>query len=220
MFLIFSHTLKQHFKGKKYECPCGSVFKSKQALKKHKIIHKDDKSEKYAEKAPTADPMLELARKGNEGVKFEDPHTCCFCKKVFSTRKTLKTHLIGVHKKAPPLCCDLCSKFYNYKILLEKHMKIHCEKPFTCNICDFKTVHKAELKSHKMTHEPKYQCNICNKKVSSIREHMRSHVLKERCPICSKMVKYPKDHKKFHDEKRFKCNRCEEFFERYENLRM
>lgn len=214
----------QHYKKKIFECPCGFVFKYGQQMKMHiESAHKDDKTGKFHLKAREADPLLDLARKGNEGIKFEDPHTCFFCRKKFKNRKTLKTHLKGVHKKGQPLCCDLCGKKFIDKATITVHMKIHCDGYFTCDICDYKTILKQDLTRHQLTHGPKVKCNVCKKQVSNLKAHMFSHLPKEKCQICKKMVErsYFSDHKKRHEKNLvdMKCRKCGETFESYEKLR-
>lgn len=196
------------------------MFKSLHVLRCHKIsAHKNDESGKYKK----YDPLLKLIKKGNEGVKFSDPHTCCLCQKVLAKRRYLKTHLKGVHKKGQLMFCDLCPKVYNDKVLFLNHMKVHRKIYFACELCDFETVYKCDLKAHQRTHGPKMKCKICGKETTS-RKHMKFHLPREKCPVCKKLVgkAYFKDHLKRHEKNKIdlKCKKCGETFETYEKLRM
>lgn len=115
-----------------------------------------------------------LALKGNKGIRACDPHTCCLCQKVSYNRKALRDHLERVHCKSKKMFCDLCPKFYFTRRAIFAHMKVHNKKNFTCNICDYKTVFKSRLKTHKMTHSEKVECPTCKKPLSSLKLHMKN----------------------------------------------
>lgn len=217
--------MKEHFEGKKHECPCGVVFKYRQSLTNHyKLVHKDDETGKYALESRKPDATMVLALKGNDGLKFKTPHTCCLCKKICSTRGVLVKHINGFHKKSPPLFCDHCPKIYNTKPLLTGHMRVHCKNYYACDVCEFKSVYKTELSRHKVLHEPKATCPICNKQVSCLRNHSVSHKPMKRCRICQKMISrgYFRDHLERHEKNKaeMKCKQCHETFVSCEGFRM
>lgn len=166
---------------------------------------------------PEVDLTLELARKGNESKKFEEPHTCCLCQKVFFNRKTLKTHIKNVHKKAPPLFCDLCPKVYYDKVTLSDHMKVHREKAFACDLCDFKTVYTTDFKRHKEVHGPKQKCKKISKHQNIIKNFFHRHLLKNHnkqrifeC-VCGRVYSTRSSfyrHKESHFEEKVRCEIC------------
>lgn len=130
-----------------------------------------------------------LALKGNEGLSFKDPHTCCLCKLVAKNRKNLKRHLKCIHGRATTLYCDHCPKIYFARDRLTRHMKVHCQRVLACNHCDYKAAYKHNLTIHKLTHEVKKKCKICGKRVNSLKSHLKSHLPKEPCPVCGKKVR-------------------------------
>lgn len=99
-------------------------------------------------------------------------------------------------------------------------MKLHSQKTFKCNFCDYKTAVKGSLQRHKLGHATKVECLICKKKVTSLQNHIRVHKPKGSCPICKKMIiqhhlpQHMKKHTRAH-----KCGNCEENFDDREALR-
>lgn len=164
-----------------------------------------------------------LATKGNEGLRYVDPHTCCICRKIFTRREQLKVHLEVVHCKSKKMFCDLCPKIFFTEKIISQHMRlVHSKKNFACNVCDFKTVDKYGLKIHMANHSAKVECPICKKHVSTMKSHMRIHKPKEKCLICQKMVNksYMKQHVKAHSKRCYKCESCNEVFDKKRDLKM
>lgn len=160
--------------------------------------------------------------KGNEGLKYRQPHSCSLCGKVFSRRAIFKEHLTKFHFKTTKKFCDLCSRICFSMQTMRDHMKnSHIKKKFTCNICDYKFATKQDLQRHRMIHATKVECPICQKPVASLKVHMTWHRPKERCLICNEM--YAKNnmstHMKRHVRKAYKCESCEMAFDKKEPLR-
>lgn len=157
-----------------------------------------------------------VTRIGNKGLLATDPHTCCFCKKVISSRHGLKKHIERFHRKITKFSCDLCPKFYFVKNELKIHMnRVHLKsyEKLHCNLCDYKTTKKHLLKNHEKKHRDKIECSICGKLVMNMKFHLHVHEGKEQCSICQKMVqkRNMKNHmKRIHVAK--KCKSCDETF--------
>lgn len=168
------------------------------------------------------DRFFFLLNKGNEGLSTRQPHTCSLCEEVFSNRFAFKEHLKTFHLKTTRMFCDLCPKICFSRIRIENHIRsAHSKKTFTCNICDYKTAAKRNLQKHKLVHAATVECLICHKKVTSLKQHMRSHRPKKRCLICKKMYanRNMAEHMKRHDRKSYKCESCEQTFDKKEYLR-
>ena len=75
--------------------------------------------------------------------------------------------------------CTLCSKNYESKQGLERHVKKnHEEKKYECSICPYKTGYKPQLINHVSTvHEKPYECSICPYKTGS-KQNLINHVSK------------------------------------------
>lgn len=175
-------------------------------------------------KTSVSELAVNEARKGNEHLSCYDPHTCSICKRLFSSRYALRSHIDVVHGKTKKFFCDLCPKILYHKTHMHLHMRdVHSKKKFSCNICDFKTASKKNFLGHKMTHSEKVPCPICKKPVSSMKKHMINHKPRERCPTCNLIFssRSLKQHMKIHNRIAIvhKCESCGEAFDNKEDLR-
>lgn len=162
-------------------------------------------------------------RKGNEGIHCENPHTCCFCQKVCSTRNHLKIHIASMHCRSTSMLCDHCGKTYYDRQTICRHMvRVHGEKKIVCKICDYKTALNYSFQRHKLTHKAGTKCPICKKQVTFLKSHMKCHQPRESCSFCFKLFRKEslKFHMRSHLKKDFKCRSCDEVFTRKEDLRM
>lgn len=166
--------------------------------------------------------IKQLLQIGNEGLRCIDPHTCCFCHKIYSTRLSLSSHIESVHRKIKKLCCDSCPKFFFSRHGISEHIKIHRKTIFACNICDYTTATQRNLERHNMNHVEKVECPVCKKKVTWLYMHMEIHRPKVSCPICHKTFSFKsnmKRHMLTHKGKLQKCKICDEIFTKREDLR-
>lgn len=115
-----------------------------------------------------SEAAMALAKKGNENLTCYDPHTCCICKIVFSSRYALRSHIDVKHCKTKKMFCDLCPKEYFSRTKMIVHMTVHCRRSFDC-----KNIQSSRF--HKLTHAAKTPCPICKKEVSSMKNHMETH---------------------------------------------
>lgn len=169
---------------------------------------------------------------------------CNFCDKELN-RRYLKHHVEATHNNGekPFLCAD-CGKEFAVKRYLSKHHKIMhgadidaTEQGFSCEKCDFKSVHPTSLNRHLNeihVYQDRYKCDRCEF-ASARPESLTTH--KERrheqqyypfkfscvqCPFeCRENVHLVNHVKEKHTEKPvFDCERCS-FYTREEfNLKM
>ncbi|XP_052745779.1 zinc finger protein 350 [Bicyclus anynana] len=72
---------------------------------------------------------------------------------------------VKTHTGAKPYSCEICNYKTADKGNFVRHTKTHTgEKPFCCEICNFKCAHKHNLLNHIKTHtgEKPFSCEICN----------------------------------------------------------
>ena len=132
--------------------------------------------------------------------------------------------------------CSTCNKMVSN---LDKHQRMHKNRKFSCDVCDYKTNVSASLKKHKLTHS-RTECSICHRSVASLKEHLKEvhgdkqhscdtcsystrslqtlerHKLthnKTKCPICKKLVANVKAHMRYASGEKFPCKLCEKKFE-------
>ena len=97
--------------------------KTKQELKSHKIVHRNEKL-------------------------FQ----CTKCDYSCKNKKDLKRHIL-VHSDYKPISCTLCEYRCRTNKDLKSHMFVHTkEKSYSCSECDYKCGKARELRRHMRTH--------------------------------------------------------------------
>lgn len=77
-------------------------------------------------------------------------YECCGIR--FLNKKALGHHLATCHEQG--LKCSMCDDHFKTPFRLRKHEIVHFgKKDFVCNICNFATLHKGNLKRHVRLHE-------------------------------------------------------------------
>lgn len=151
-------------------------------------------------------------------IKVKRKNECEKCKKQFSTKHTLKTHM-NTHLENKPYECKICKGQYASKQYLQQHMTIHTgEKPYQCQACLKTFGYKKLLKYHEKIHVGDLpECNTCKKKFTTnktLAEHMVVHTGEKpyQCQTCMKNFAFKQDmrvHEKQHtQDKPFECNTC------------
>ena len=131
---------------------CGKPFHTPSALRKHEYEHKD--------------------------VKIP----CTKCEKVFPFQSQLDSHMI-MHRDLATFKCMVkgCTKWFNNKGDLTKHLKKHTGKIYTCKHCEYTANCPENLKGHSMKHSnlKRYVCLLCGTGFRWSQERKR-HLVK--CP--------------------------------------
>lgn len=130
-------------------------------------------------------------------------HVCSICQKTFGRSTQLSTHMC-IHTGERPHICHYCGKGFsnvcyysayvkiffvnNICILQAQNMKAHISmrhEPiktlFMCDMCDYSTKHRNELKLHIMKHngEKPFKCPKCHFKTSkkyTLKLHMYENI--------------------------------------------
>lgn len=159
---------------------------------------------------------------------------CDVCNKEVN-KKSLDRHMKSVHsarvalkreRRSVPdeqkIPCYLCPKKCVSLMSLHAHIKnIHEAAQFKCSQCEFSGTKRGLERHMKKEHnEEVFQCTCCNKVLkskSTLKEHMWIHTDHRRfiCDICGMRFKRTSNyhgHMKSHQEKKFQCQLCGNFF--------
>ncbi len=149
----------------------------------------------------------------------------CSCNKKAKVRKAVIEHVLW-HMNPNQFRCDACSRTFNEKRTLRKHMIGHqtrAEDLLQCSLCEKRFLNQGSLTQHVLRVHPsdnqKFFCDICKKnfKLKVILEaHMKyKHSGKSQqhiCDICGKVLSTKqnlKEHVNIHlDIPRLECNIC------------
>lgn len=186
----------------------------------------------------TFDGCDEMLSIGSRRSHIEHKHKgktyeCDICKKMFSTKDTIRYHILRVHA---PLTlrkfkCDLCIKSYITESELRKHYNQthHKGGHLMCSECGSTFLNNSQLMVHitKHTGEKPYPCTFdgCSKRFrtkTGRTEHLRSHTGEKpyKCPVdeCDRCFSYAVDLRrhKFNAHKIYSakhpCQICSEIF--------
>ncbi|XP_065645047.1 zinc finger protein 567 [Hydra vulgaris] len=116
----------------------------------------------------------------------EYPYQCDVCDLLFKTLELLSDHQHTVHDSNQQFVCRYCSKKFNDKYNMRKHVLIHVgEKRHKCSFCDKAFLRKDHLRSHLHTHyNRKYGCKICGKGFRTMdmyERHSKTHKDQSAC---------------------------------------
>ncbi|CRK99721.1 CLUMA_CG012973, isoform A [Clunio marinus] len=197
---LLRHMQYQHLP-KNLQCTeCDYMTGVKRQLKKHfKKNHNQEEIKKHLVTCPLCGNIYKNQHSLDGHIKRVHQNirnfTCDMCDYRTCTKAELNIHKNNKHSSKADFTCEVCGKVFFSQHSLNIHRKIHGEKSFICDMCDYKTSTKASLSTHNL----------------NVHKSQRDHV----CEICAKgfFTKHRlDDHIKIHGNKRFKCNRCEKRF--------
>ena len=149
------------------------------------------KNSEKTQKIETSDVVKQFSHS-----KTSKENICDECKKVFSTSKNLKQHIIDIHIGFTREC-QICKKQIKDGSF-RKHMRNAHENPkqHSCNLCENTFTSKGTLKQHQIDVHDKIrqECEIC--KITFVTRYFKRHMRDVHLD----------------DMKAFPCNSCENKF--------
>ena len=185
-----------------YQCDvCSKPFKTKSKIRDHYSIHTGEK-----------------------------PHKCEDCGAFFRQQSTLRTHRIKTHSSERNYICSICNKAYKDGSYLKRHMNIHTNTRFKCDMCGSDFSAKQTMKEHIMfkhlelsmpngcSSKQLATCTVCQKTFANsvnLKLHMQTHEGTQQfdCDVCGVLFSRRADrdrHQMRHTgERPFKCDQCD-----------
>ena len=158
---------------------CNKAFRKPYTLKKHMMVHSDERPYTCADCGGRFRTSTHLKKHMVTHTK-EKNEVCTVCGKTFALKEGLRNHM-RIHSGEKPYCCETCGRAFGQMISLAKHRLIHTsEKPFICSTCGKQFRTDSLLWRHKMIHsgEQPYECSVCGMRFnqsSSMKRHMLVH---------------------------------------------
>ncbi|CAB3249246.1 unnamed protein product [Arctia plantaginis] len=118
---------------------------------------------------------------------FRKDYFCKYCK--FSTKNFSKlvNHWHKHHAETPDQYqCDECSKWISSRAAMMKHLEIHGEKKYSCDMCGYSTYTVEVMRRHILTHveDKPHKCNLCNRSYIQ-RVQLQRHLEKHMGNLCT-----------------------------------
>lgn len=179
---------------KRHKCPeCDKQFPRASSLKRHIVLHLDDRPYQCTECEANYKSCSQLKRhlRIHTGEK---PAKCEHCKKTFRTYNELYVHR-RTHTGEKPFECKFCGKCFSTRGYRNTHERIHTgEKRFQCGMCGMKFTESSARRVHVFTHtgETPYRCEVCGRGFSqagNLSKHVKSlhsKVKPFKCQECDK----------------------------------
>ncbi|XP_037283047.1 uncharacterized protein LOC119176038 [Rhipicephalus microplus] len=188
---------------KDYRCECCSqLYLSYRGLRKHYTqFHKSEMLQKQQCSATARAEGATGTVECEDGAGQKE-HKCVICDLGCDSEDALAAHYVEVHPEQQVFPCETCRKVFTDRDMLQTHLRKHMqiktganssEQTYLCNICDKELKSLSTLRVHVQSHNKvrSFKCDICQEKyttASNLRKHRKIHNTTRmyKCPHCPK----------------------------------
>ncbi|XP_075527766.1 uncharacterized protein LOC142559949 [Dermacentor variabilis] len=121
---------------------------------------------------------------GTVGAPMKEPsrsHECSVCGRDFTSRQSLKHHLV-LHTGEKKYTCPICGLKFALKIGVTRHLRVHTsEMQYACPLCPSKFCRRTSLERHKQLHTRGVnlchcpECGKAFKQMKALQQHLNWH---------------------------------------------
>ncbi|XP_039299129.1 oocyte zinc finger protein XlCOF6-like [Nilaparvata lugens] len=107
-------------------------------------------------------------------------YSCADCSYKTTWIRNIKRHNMRKHTGEKPFSCELCDFKCSDSYALKQHIRTHTgETPFSCEYCDYRCARTSDLKKHIRTHtgETPFSCEYCDYKCA-LSCNLKRHIRK------------------------------------------
>jgi PR domain zinc finger protein 5 len=174
-------------------CNRKQPFKHKLQLEKHmRRVHRDQLKLNRCE---NCEMMFATREERREHMRTLHPEVKCdVCLKDYKTPYLMQVHRNSVHvtelnEDGTPLQCSQCNKeFRNYTWLNQHRRRVHSQKKYECDECEYTAQQAQQLKRHQYAahseNAVRFICHICEKSFLHLnylkRHFMLRHIEKQK----------------------------------------
>ncbi|CAH2258339.1 jg10540 [Pararge aegeria aegeria] len=168
-----------------FECEhCSTKFVRRSHVARHKLQKGCDG--KNINTFPCEICDASFTRKDNLMVHLRLQHiakysfTCKLCEYHTRNFSKLIIHTQRTHMENHQLECDHCGKVTGSRAAMTKHLEIHGEKKYACDVCGYNTYTIEVMRRHVLTHVPDkpHKCPLCERSYIQkvqLQRHMKTH---------------------------------------------
>lgn len=122
---------------------------------------------------------------------------CHLCGRAPKTPKALKNHMISKHTGLKRYKCNFCSRKFQRKYNLKRHIVTHTKVGWVkCRYCPKEFIDKKYRQKHEHACKRTYECYLCKTMIPSFKklhgQHMKTHVGRYQCTHCKKSLSSPR----------------------------
>ncbi|GFO33749.1 Zinc finger protein 184-like [Plakobranchus ocellatus] len=182
------HSISMHNDRLLFPCPepgCKTVLSTNCSLINHRSTHGTHNF--VCDRCGHACHNITSLHKHQKTCYNTQEHLCDICGQMFNIRTSMVAHRKVMHFGQRNWVCKVCSKAFDYRANLQRHMRLHTNSyPYPCTECDQRFRHSNTLLDHlKRKHKDRFTASEISSSVSmeghgNYQNHIRERSCKPR----------------------------------------